>query len=164
MFSRKFITYVANSCLGAKEGTDRHQLILDIYNSYADKKKMYHMKPTDSWCATFVSACFIASQYSQICPIECSCQRMIDKAKIMGIWVENDAYIPRIGDIILYDWQDNGKGDCTGWADHVGIVTEILYDLLTVVEGNKSDMVATRKIKVNSRYIRGYITPRYDEV
>ena len=25
----------------------------------------------------------------------------------------------------MYDWDDNGNGDNTGWPDHVGIVTEV---------------------------------------
>ena len=39
----------------------------------------------------------------------------IEKAQAMGIWQENDAYVPQIGDIIMYDWDDNGNGDNTGW-------------------------------------------------
>ena len=37
--------------------------------------------------------------------------KMIALAKKMGIWVENDSYVPDSGDYILYDWQDNGIHD-----------------------------------------------------
>ena len=88
---------------------------------------------------------------------------MIEKAKQMGIWVENDAYVPKPGDIIMYDWQDNGKGDNTGTADHVGIVSAVSGGHMTIIEGNYKDSVGTRGMAVDGRFIRGYITPDYDE-
>ena len=42
-------------------------------------------------------------------PVEISCYYLIEAAKKMGCWQENDAYIPNPGDAILYDWQDNEK-------------------------------------------------------
>ena len=43
----------------------------------------------------------------------------------MGIFIENDSYVPKTGDIIFYDWADNGVGDNTGVPDHVGIVVTV---------------------------------------
>ncbi len=80
----------------------------------------------------------------------------------MGIWEENDAYVPKKGDIILYDWQDSGKGDNVGNPDHIGIVTNIVNRYMTITEGNKNDAVEDRGMAVNSNCIRGYICPKYD--
>ena len=80
----------------------------------------------------------------------------------MGIWIEADNYIPKPADIILYDWQDSGKGDNTGNPDHIGIVEKISGNTITVIEGNYSNAVKRRQIAVNGRYIRGYIVPKYD--
>lgn len=147
--------------LGIKEGSDKHKEILDVFNN--SKKCTYKMTVNDSWCATSVSAAFIATGLSDIFPcVECSCQRMIDKAKNAGIWVENDAFVPNTGDVIMYDWQDNGIGDNTGWADHVGIVVSVIGDSIKVIEGNKSDTVSYRTLKVNGKGIRGYITPKFE--
>lgn len=67
------------------------------------------MTVNDAWCATSVSAAFIAVGLSNIFPcVECSCENMINLAISAGIWVENDAYVPDVGDVILYDWDDNG--------------------------------------------------------
>ena len=88
---------------------------------------------------------------------------MIEIAKRMKIWKESDDYVPRMGDIILYDWNDNGKGENVGWPDHIGIVEKNVNGALTIIEGNYSDSVKRRAIPVNSRYIRGYITPLYKE-
>ena len=120
------------------------------------------MTVNDAWCATGVSAAFIATGLAGIFPcVECSCENMITLAKKAGIWVENDAYVPSTGDVILYDWDDSGSGDCTGWSDHVGIVVSVSGSMINVIECNKNNTVGYRNIAVNGRYIRGYITPKY---
>lgn len=120
------------------------------------------MTVNDAWCATSVSAAFIAVGLSNIFPcVECSCENMINLAISAGIWVENDAYVPDVGDVILYDWDDNGVGDCTGWSDHVGIVVSCDGSTIRVIEGNKSNTVGYRDIAVNGKCIRGFITPHY---
>lgn len=81
--------------------------------------------------------------------------------KNMGIWVENDAYTPSAGDMILYDWDDNGVGDNTGSADHIGIVVSVSGGVIKVIEGNKSNAVGYRELAVNGKYIRGFVTPKY---
>lgn len=85
---------------------------------------------------------------------------MITKAKEMGIWVENDAYEPSIGDWVLYDWQDYGSGDNKGTPDHVGMVTSVSGKNLKIIEGNYSDSVRYRTITINAQYIRGYVVPK----
>jgi hypothetical protein len=155
---------------GIKEGSTEHKKILSIFN---DSKlcTRYTMTTKDSWCATTVSAAFIAlslagnsSSNALFRCVECSCGSMIDLAKAQGIWVENDAYVPEIGDIIMYYWKDTGTGDCTGWPDHVGVVSSAVSNKsFKVIEGNKNDSVEYRDMTVNAKYIRGYITPKYAE-
>ena len=152
----------AQSWLGKKESDGSHKAIIDLYNAHTPLARGYKVKYTDSWCATFVSAVAIKLGYTDIMPLECSCGQMITLAQKMGIWVENDAYTPKAADIILYDWDDNGNGDNTGWADHVGIVEKVANGVITVIEGNLNDAVARRTIAVNGKTIRGYITPKYD--
>ena len=69
--------------------------------------------------------------------------------------------MPPPGDYIFYDWQDNGVGDNTGAADHVGIVEKVAGNTITVIEGNYSNSVKRRTLAVNGRYIRGYGVPKY---
>lgn len=158
---RSVVVNWARACLGIKEGTPSHKNILGTYNGYANQKKLPTTGVNDAWCMTFASACFIASGYSELIPCENGCQRAINKSKSMGIWVEADNFIPSSGDLIFYDWDDNGKGDCVGWADHVGIVEQVQGKNIIVIEGNKNNKVDRRNIAVNSRYIRGFITPRF---
>ena len=81
-----------------------------------------------AWCACTWSALAVKLNYLAIMPIEISCYYLIEAAKKMGAWQENDDYIPEPGDAILYDWQDSGTGDNTGNPDHVGTVTYVNRD------------------------------------
>ena len=147
--------------VGITEGSEQHKEILKIFND-SGLCTRYKMSVGDPWCATATSTAFIATGLSGIFPcVECSCESMINLAITAGIWIENDAYVPDTGDVILYDWNDNGVGDCTGWSDHVGIVISCDGSTIKVIEGNKSNTVGYRDIAVNGKYIRGFITPHY---
>ena len=150
------------SWVGCKEGDATHKLIIDTYNSHKPLARGYKVKYTDAWCATTVSAAAIACGYTPIIPTECSCNKMISLLQQKGIWQENDAYVPKPGDIIFYDWQDSGVGDNKGTSEHVGLVECVNNNDITVIEGNKNDGVERRTVKVNGRYIRGYGVPKYD--
>lgn len=164
-YRQKPIDYL-KQYINIKEGSNEHKAILKVFN---DSKlcKRYTMTVYDSWCAASTSAAFIASGLTNIFPcVECSCTAMIAKAKNAGIWVENDAYVPSKGDVMLYAWKDSGKGDCTLDPDHVGIVVSVTNGVIKVIEGNKKgpngyDTVSYRELAVNGKFIRGFITPKY---
>ena len=158
----KSIIEQAKSWLGCKESDGTHKKIIDVYNNHKPLARGYKVKYTDAWCATFVSACAIKCGFTDIIPTECGCSPMIQLFKNIGSWVENDAYIPKSGDIIFYDWQDSGIGDNTGVPDHVGIVEKVSGSTITVIEGNKNNAVERRNIQVNGKFIRGYGVPKYD--
>ena len=161
---RESVVNYLTQYIGIKEGSDEHKSIIKVFND-SHLCKRYSMTVYDSWCATAVSSAFIASGLVDIFPcVECSCSRMQYYADQAGIWVEDDAYKPQIGDIVLYDWQDDGNGDCDGIPDHVGIVAEVKSKTFRVIEGNKNNTVGYRLMNVNSKYIRGFITPNYSIV
>lgn len=151
----------AESYLGCNEADGSHHAILDTYNAQEPLPQGYVVQPEDSWCATFVSCVAIDCGITDILPTECSCQRQIDLFQQLGRWEESDSYVPQPGDVIYYDWQDKGFGDCTGWADHVGIVVGTKWPFARVIEGNKDDQVTYRTILLGGRYIRGYGLPDY---
>lgn len=161
---RQKVVKIAVSYLGCKEADGSHRKIIDLYNSHKPLARGYAVKYTDAWCSTFASAVAIAAELTDIIPTECGCEKHIALFKKLGAWVENDAYVPKPGDYIFYDWQDGtnyATTDNTGAADHVGIVTEVNGSTVTVIEGNMSDAVGYRHIAVNGRYIRGYGVPKY---
>lgn len=163
MRSRKVFVEKMQSWQGLNEADGSHNVVISIYNTHKPLARGYKVKSTDSWCAATVSAAAIACGYTDIIPTECSCGKMIELAQKKGIWVENDAYMPQMADIILYYWKDNGKGDCTGWPAHIGVVESVINNKITVIEGNIDNKVGRRDIKVNGKYIRGYICPKFDK-
>lgn len=157
------IVKLAQNWVGKKEADGTHKEIIDTYNEHKPLARGYKVRYDDEWCATFVSALSIALGYTDIIPTECGCQKMIELHKELGTWVENENRVPDPGDIIFYDWQDDGKGDNKGWSDHVGIVEKVSGNTITVIEGNWNDGVTRRTLTVNGKYIRGYAVPKYDE-
>lgn len=158
----KNILAMAQLWIGANEKDGSFKEIIDIYNDHKPRARGYKVKYTDSWCATFISALAIKCGATDIIPTECSCQKMIELFKKLGVWVENENRTPNPGDIIFYDWDDNGKGDNKGWSDHVGIVEKVSGNVITVIEGNYSNAVKRRVIEVNAQDIRGYAVPKYE--
>ena len=158
----KNVVAQAIAWLGKNEADGSHREIIDIYNSHKPLARGYKVKYTDAWCATFVSAVAVKLGYTDIIPTECGCSKMIELLKGIGAWKEDDAYVPKVGDILFYDWQDNGSGDNTGSPDHVGIVERVVGDTIHVIEGNYSNSVKRRYIRVNGKTIRGYGVPKYD--
>lgn len=158
---RQKVVSIMQGWVGKNERDGSHKEIIDIYNGHKPLARGYAVKATDEWCATTVSADAIVAGLTDIIPTECSCQKMIELFKKLGSWQENDAYKPAPGDVIFYDWSDNGSGDNTAWADHVGVVEKVVGSTITVIEGNRNEAVARRNIKVNGRYIRGYGVPNY---
>lgn len=164
MANSETILNVARGWIGCNEHDNTHKQIIDVYNAHSPLARSYKVKYTDSWCATFVSACAIKAGCTDIIPTECSCNKMIDLFKKIGCWQEDESVTPHSGDIIFYDWQDNGTGDNKGSSEHVGIVEKVSNGIITVIEGNKNDAVGRREIKVNGKYIRGYGVPKYNNV
>ncbi len=158
---RQSLVNAAQAWLSCREIDGSHRKIIDLYNAHKPLARGYRVQYTDAWCATFVSAAAIAANLTDIIPTECGCDRQIALFKNLERWREEDGYVPKPGDVIYYDWGDRGAGDCTGSADHVGIVTACDGKTVTVIEGNISDAVGYRKIAVNGRYIRGYGVPDY---
>lgn len=151
----------ARAWIGCKESDGSHKKIIDVYNSHKPLARNYKVQYTDAWCATFVSAVAIKAGLTSIIPTECGCEQMINLFRKLSEWNENDARTPKVGDIIFYDWEDSGVGDCKGAADHVGIVETVSGNNITVIEGNYHDSVARRYITKNAKYIRGFGVPKY---
>lgn len=155
------ILEIAQGWVGRKERDGSFKEIIDVYNSQHTLPRGYKVKYTDSWCATFISALFIKAGAKDLIAIECSCEKMIAGMKALGIYIEDENRVPSKGDIVFYDWQDNGKGNNKGFSDHVGIVESVIDNTFIVIEGNKNNAVGRRICKVNQRYLRGFAVPKY---
>ena len=159
---RQLVADTINAWKGGTKGSAKHLEILEIYNGHTPLARGYKVQVNDAYCATTVSAAYIKAGIAAYTGTECGVQKFIELAMAKGIWTENDAHHPGLGDACAYDWQDNGVGDNTGAGDHIGIVTEVYASYFVVTEGNMSGgKVGTRKLEYNARYIRGFITPDF---
>ena len=159
---RQKLVKTAQAYLGCKESNGSHRKIIDIYNAHKPLARGYAVTYTDAWCSTFVSAMSILCGMTEILPTECGCGKHIDLFRGLDSWVEADDYVPKAGDVIFYNWNDTGVGECTTGASHVGIVTSCDGRTITVIEGNISNSVGYRTLGVNGRYIRGFGVPKYE--
>ncbi len=111
----------------------------------------YGFKYRVEWCAIFVS--WVADQagvINNIVPRFSSCANQgIPWFKSMSKWRDR-GYVPKEGDIIFFDWEQDGR------ADHVGIVEKVEDDKIYTIEGNSGNQVKSRNYKINSRDIYGY--------
>ena len=142
--------YTCRKYLGVMEGSSNHRKIVDMFNS--SKLKTFPISYNDAWCSAFISAMAIESGCTDIIPISANCDEMYKKGVVMGI------AIPKMGDIVFYDWNLNGE------LDHVGTVETMSKNIIHVLEGNKNDSVAYRDINYKNATITKIIRPRYKTV
>ena len=69
--------------------------------------------------------------------------------------IRDGSYTPVAGDIIFFDWGNNGT------IDHVGIVESVSGGTVNTIEGNSGDKVARRSYSIGSSNIYGYGVPAY---
>ena len=161
---RQSVVNIMQGWLGWSEANGKYKAIIDLYNTQKPLPVGYKVKYTDEWCAATVTAAGMQAGLSDIIFGECSCSRMVALYQQAGRWMEIDAYKPQIGDIVMYRWDDGANyaaTDNTSAPNHVGIVAAVNGSIMTIIEGNKGEKVATRSLFVNGRYIRGYCLPDY---
>lgn len=161
---RRSVVNVMRSWLGWSEANGKYRAIIDLYNTQHPLPRGYKLQYDDEWCAATVTAAGIQAGLQNIIFGECSCSRMVALYQQAGRWMEDDAYKPQIGDLVMYRWDDGANyaaTDNTSSPNHVGVVAEVNGRVLTIIEGNKGQKVATRSLFVNGRYIRGYCLPDY---
>ena len=75
---------------------------------------------------------------------------MTKKAKKMGIFT-TDLKEAKVNDLVVYDWKADGT------LNHVGILQEIGKDYIRVLEGNYSNTVKVRTVRIPNSEVYGYI-------
>ena len=95
--SRQAVVNLVESWDGKKESNGSHKSIIDLYNDFFEKicsgkfPRGIRMRYDWAWCACTWSALAAALRYESIMPMEISCYYLIEAAKKMGCWQENDA-------------------------------------------------------------------------
>ena len=158
---RRQLISSAEAWLGTLEGSPEHHQLIDLYNAQEVLPVSYLVTYEDNWCATFVTVVALQNDFEDIIPPECGCQRQIALFESIGCWQEDETYVPLPGDVIYFAQKESAIGDCTGWADHVGIVVGTSGNYIKVIEGNNMDSVRYRYVHKSNNTIRGYGLPDY---
>lgn len=146
----------ARQWLEVEEADGSFRTIIDLYNAIRPLPRGYKMTYSDAWCAAFVSAVGAACGLSDVILPECACDPMIALYKAHGRWRPGGTYPAQPGDLIFYDWGNDGS------SDHVGIVIDAGTAWYTVIEGNYSDAVRKRQVQHGYERIFGFAVPDYE--
>ena len=108
------------------------------------------------WCACFASWCADQCGYleSGIIPKFSLCSDGVNWFKGKRQWQDKN-YEPQAGDLIFFDWGNDGS------IDHVGIVEKCENGTVYTVEGNSGDACKQQSYPVGSNSIYGYGCPAY---
>ncbi|WP_455684812.1 lysozyme family protein [Thomasclavelia sp.] len=101
------------------------------------------------WCACFVSWCAYQSGDLDITiPKFSAVKDGVQYYKDKGQWKDR-SYTPKTGDLIFFDWQNDGI------SDHVGIVKKIENGIIYTIEGNSNNQCKENTYSIGSM-IFGY--------
>lgn len=158
---RRDIINIAKTQIGYTELTSKDGMpVGDSETPYYTKYGEAYGNPNGHWCAYFVLWC--AKQANIPTSVICqssgcgSCRVFINWFKSNHKWKDN-TYTPKAGDIIFFDWEQDGS------ADHVGIVQLVNGNTIYTIEGNTGGVngyAVMERDRNDSIY--GYGVPNYD--
>ena len=103
------------------------------------------------WCAMYVSFCLNYAEIPEtLVPREANCEKWIRALSQDGLYVSAEHYAPQPGDLIFFDWEQDGK------VDHVGLVEAADEKTITTIEGNSRGGVRRNEYRADNAVIAGY--------
>ena len=116
----------------------------------------YGFTKREEWCACFVSWCADQCGYIEagVIPKFSLCSAGMEWFESRGQFMDG-SYVPTSGDLVFFDWGNDGS------VDHVGIVESVVDGTVYTIEGNSGDKVARRSYPIGYGQIVGYGVPTY---
>ena len=116
----------------------------------------YGFSSREEWCACFVSWCADQCGYIEagVIPKFSLCSAGMEWFESRGQFMDG-SYVPASGDLVFFDWKNDGS------IDHVGIVESVVDGTIYTIEGNSGDKVARRSYPIGYGQIVGYGVPAY---
>lgn len=161
--SAEDVLNVARSYLGCNEDDGSFKKIIDLYNTIVPLPVGYKLQYSDEWCDGFVSAVAWQAGAYELIGAECGVERHVDIFKEKGIWCEDGSIVPDVGNIIVFNWDDETQPN-DGDSDHIGYVETVENGQIVCIEGNMRERVGRRYIEIGWGYIRGFAQPKYSGV
>lgn len=110
----------------------------------------YGYKERVEWCACFVSwVAYQSGDFDVTIPKFAAVVDGVKWYKNKGQW-QDHRYIPKSGDIIFFDWENDGT------PDHVGIVEKSENGIVYTIEGNSNDQCRQNTYVIDSKVVYGY--------
>lgn len=95
----------------------------------------WYGSPYGDWCAMFVSFCLHYGGVENF-PLDAGCNTWAPQLQSLGLYHANDDYVPKPGDLVFFDWEQDAS------LDHVGLVAQIAADgSIVTIEGNSDNRV-----------------------
>ena len=113
--------------------------------------RWYGFDTYQPWCACFVSWCADQCGYidAGVIPRFSLCSAGVEWFREKGRFMDS-SYIPTPGDLIFFDWENDGS------INHVGIVVSVENGFVNTIEGNSGDKVARQNYPIGYAQIEGY--------
>ena len=121
-------------------------------NGYTRYGAWYGM-PYAEWCAMFVCFCLhYAGIEDADFPYNSGCEAWYEKLSAAGLFAPAAEAGPKAGDVIFYDFDEDGVPEHVGIVNIVDAGSGVIY----TIEGNYDDVVKTRETGLFSPYVFGY--------
>ena len=162
MATAKALLDIARGELGAREVPMNSNNVK--YNTAYYGREVYDglWGTTFAWCVVFVWWCFQQAGAAELFyggGKTASCTALRDWAKQNGQWVTG-GYRP--GDVVIYDWHDDGKPDHCGIIETVGGSTVVAIEGNTAIGNDSNGGEVMRRTRTLSD-IMGAVRPAYEE-
>lgn len=151
----KDVISIAKTQLGYTESTKNYAVWEDGtihgYTRYGE----WYGSPTGDWCAMFVSFCLHYAGVEDM-PLHWGCRLWIEELEKLDLYHPAAEYTPKSGDLIFFDWEQDGG------SDHVGLVAQIIpategeSAVIKTIEGNSSNAVRYVEYPLDDPRILGY--------
>lgn len=144
---------IARSQLGYAESTRNYIVEGQEVKGYT-RYGAWYGSPYGDWCAMYVSFCLHYAGVENY-PLDSNCPNWILTLTEQNKFQDAEDYIPASGDIIFFDWDEDGD------ADHVGIVAEYLPAeedepaMVRTIEGNSGNCVQYNLYAADDNTIMG---------
>lgn len=132
--------------------SQRNSMILKYCKSCGEKSK-------NPWCAEFVNYSLIESGTAKKLGLSsfCSANEIHDrvssgKAKGLTLHKAGESYVPKPGDMIIFNWDGDSE------QDHIGLVEYVKKNTVHTIEGNYGDKISKGSFSLNNKNIEAYIS------
>ena len=152
---------IAKTQLGYRESAKNYVVSEDGtargYTRYGD----WFGCPYGDWCAMFASFCIHYADVEGM-PLDMSCPSWIEELRALNLYRParsgdpQQQYIPVAGDLVFYDWEQDGISDHVGLVVEVTPATEEEAAKLITLEGNVEDRVQYMSYALDNPVILGF--------